>query len=274
MFGRTRSDVAMAKSCCVASSHAFLGHVFNPSALAESTTKAARCACDRARCLNRSAPTVILLCHKTTWPIRLRLELARKRYSTSSPFHTPIEGVSIPSRLRPLGRRILCLITYKRERYVFWSTLTAQNAPDDEPVRSDLAVRARFGSRRVLELIHWQALRSCGESARLTTRGALSHPTHDVHDDDARASPAKPYALFCRDALRPRLACRSIPRAQVLRAKRTGSALRPLGRAVRLRFTRRCARSGFGWLGPIYKVEPRIDRCWCSRVLALSMFGA
>ncbi len=109
-----------------------------------------------------------LVHHDDLAPITREDTLEARKIFHVSPFQ-PIEGgYSFRFDIRP--EKIGIFIDYKSERGGLIATLTGVRRPLTNGAAIRAAIRRPFGSRRVLGLIHWQALKLWWKGARFHSR--------------------------------------------------------------------------------------------------------
>jgi uncharacterized protein len=154
-----------------------LGHVFNPVSFwlchdAEGTLRVVI-----AEVTNTYGDRHSYLCHRDdTGPITREDTLAARKIMHVSPFQ-PVEGGYL-FRFDIRRDRIGIWIDYTRGEGGVYTTLTGRRAPLTNAGILKACLRRPFGSRRVLALIHWQALKLALKGARF--RGRPLPPVEEV----------------------------------------------------------------------------------------------
>jgi DUF1365 family protein len=111
-----------------------------------------------------------LVHHDDLAPITREDSLAARKIFHVSPFQ-PIEG-GYTFRFDMQPQKIGIFINYQSERGTLIATLTGSRKPLTNAAIVRSALRRPFGSRRVLSLIHWQALKLWWKGARFHSRPA------------------------------------------------------------------------------------------------------
>ncbi|MEI6797913.1 MAG: DUF1365 domain-containing protein [Pseudomonadota bacterium] len=145
----------------------FLGHVFNPVAfwLAEDATGLRAFV---AEVTNTFGDRHSYLCHRADLgPITPEDHLTAQKIFHVSPFQAIEGGYTFRLDLRP--DRLNIVITYAAGENGLIATLTGPLRPLTNASILWALIRRPFGSRRVLALIHWQAL-------KLWAKGAVFRP--------------------------------------------------------------------------------------------------
>ena len=154
-----------------------LGHVFNPVSfwLAHDTAGDLRAVI--AEVTNTYRDRHSYLCHHPDHrPITRSDTLQAHKIFHVSPFQ-PIEGgYTFRFDIRP--DRVGIWIDYSTDGAGLFATLTGARTPMTDRALLAACLRRPFGSRRVLGLIHWQALKLWWKGARFRVRPAP--PTEDV----------------------------------------------------------------------------------------------
>lgn len=109
-----------------------------------------------------------LVHHDDLAPITRSDTLGARKIFHVSPFQPVEGGYAFRFDIRP--DRIGIFITYTSERGGLLATLTGRRRPLSNSAILAAALRRPFGSRRVLGLIHWQALKLWWKGARFHSR--------------------------------------------------------------------------------------------------------
>jgi len=146
-----------------------LGHVFNPVSFWLCHDAAGALRLVIAEVSNTFGDRHSYLCHREDRaPITKNDKIAAQKIFHVSPFQ-PIAG-GYTFRFDISGQHIGIWIDYQaNDEYGLMATLTGRLAPLTNRAILGFALRRPFGSRRVLALIHWQAL-------KLFFKGARYHP--------------------------------------------------------------------------------------------------
>ena len=154
-----------------------LGHVFNPVSfwLCYDTQHALTCVI--AEVSNTFGDRHSYLCHKDGFaPIQAQDTLRAQKIFHVSPFQ-PVEGdYEFRFDIRPDA--IAIRIAYGHAKGGLVATLTGPRKPASTRGLMGAMLRRPFGSRRVLALIHWQALKLWWKGAAYRPRP--QPPAHDV----------------------------------------------------------------------------------------------
>jgi DUF1365 family protein len=146
-----------------------LGHVFNPVSfwLCEDATGALRVVI--AEVTNTFGDRHSYLCHRDDLgPIGRSDLIAARKIMHVSPFQPVAGGYSFRFDIAP--ERIGIWIDYAREDGGLYATLTGRRRPLGTGAIIGAMLHRPFGSRRVLALIHWQALKLFLKGARYRSR--------------------------------------------------------------------------------------------------------
>lgn len=154
-----------------------LGHVFNPVSfwLVRDDTGALRCVIPEVT--NTYGDRHSYLCHHDDWAeINRRDVLAAKKIFYVSPFQ-PVEG-DYTFKFDIRDDAINIVIDYATGNGGLVATLKGPRVPLTTAAMLRALVRRPLGSRRVLGLIHWQALKLWWKGARFRTR--TEPPVQDI----------------------------------------------------------------------------------------------
>lgn len=154
-----------------------MGHVFNPVSFWLCQDQAGELTCVIAEVTNTFGERHSYLCHRPDGAAITpsdRLEAVKIFYV--SPFQ-PIEGGYV-FRFDVRPDRVGIWIDYSQGQGGLIATLTGTRAPLGNRAILSQMIRRPFGSRRVLGLIHWQALKLWWKGARYKVRPAP--PTQEV----------------------------------------------------------------------------------------------
>lgn len=154
-----------------------LGHVFNPVSFWLIHDDSDALVAVIAEVTNTYGDRHSYLCQTDDLsPITETTELTAKKLMHVSPFQ-PVEGnYTFRFDIRP--DRIAIRIAYAQDKGTLVATLTGPRAPLTNRALLRAAWRRPFGTRRVLTLIHWQALRLWWKGA--TFRGRPTPPDADI----------------------------------------------------------------------------------------------
>ncbi|MEM1274308.1 MAG: DUF1365 domain-containing protein [Pseudomonadota bacterium] len=154
-----------------------LGHVFNPVSFWLAYDHDGNLRAVIAEVTNTYRDRHSYLCHhEDMQPISKTDMLKAQKVFHVSPFQ-PVEGdYTFRFDIRP--DRIGIWIDYSTGNGGVYATLTGSRAPLSNAAILSACVRRPFGSRRVLGLIHWQALKLWWKGARFRVRP--NPPAHDV----------------------------------------------------------------------------------------------
>ncbi len=167
-----------------------LGHVFNPVSfwLVEDDKDALRVVV--AEVTNTYGDRHCYLCHRDDLgPIQPEDHLMAQKVMHVSPFQPVEGGYMFRFDIRP--DRIGIWIDYSAGKGGLIATLTGPRVPLTNGAILSACLRRPFGSRRVLALIHWQALKLWWKGAKFRSRP--TPPTAEVS-----APPHKPAAQAAR----------------------------------------------------------------------------
>ncbi len=146
-----------------------LGHVFNPVSFWLCYDEIGNLMSVMAEVTNTFGERHSYLCHKPDGtPITASDRLEASKIFYVSPFQ-PIEGGYV-FRFDIQAGRIGIWIDYNQENGGLIATLTGERRELDNRSILRAALRRPFGSRRVLGLIHWQALKLWWKKARYRVR--------------------------------------------------------------------------------------------------------
>lgn len=135
-----------------------LGHVFNPVAFWLCHDAGARLTVVIAEVSNTFGQRHCYLCHHDDMrPITARERLSARKVFHVSPFQPVAGSYSFRFDIRP--DRVGIWIDYAAPDGGLLATLTGRRSPLTTRAILGAALRRPFGSRRVLALIHWQALK-------------------------------------------------------------------------------------------------------------------
>jgi len=154
-----------------------LGHVFNPVSFWLCYDPADALICVIAEVSNTFGDRHSYLCHHDDFhPITAQDDLSARKVFHVSPFQ-PVEG-AYGFRFDVSPEKIAIRIDYGHESGGLIATLTGARKPATILGLVGAMLRRPFGSRRVLALIHWQALKLWWKGAGY--RGRPQPPAHDV----------------------------------------------------------------------------------------------
>ena len=146
-----------------------LGHVFNPVSFWLCHNEAEQLCAVIAEVTNTYGDRHSYLCHHDDLrPITPRDRLKSRKLMHVSPFQ-PVEG-GYEFRFDVSDDRLGIFIDYTSQAGGLIATLTGPRAPLDNRAILGFCVRRPFGSRRVLGLIHWQALKLWWKGAKFRNR--------------------------------------------------------------------------------------------------------
>ena len=146
-----------------------LGHVFNPVSFWLCHDAAGHMCAVIAEVTNTYGDRHSYLCHHPDLrPIAPQDTLHARKIMHVSPFQ-PIEG-GYAFRFDVTDRRIGIFIDYTSQRGGLIATLTGKRQPLSNSAIMTCLLRRPFGSRRVLGLIHWQALKLWWKGATFRSR--------------------------------------------------------------------------------------------------------
>jgi len=135
-----------------------LGHVFNPVSFWLAHDRAGALRAVIAEVSNTYGDRHSYLCHRgDLGPIGRSDVLAAQKIFHVSPFQPVTGGYTFRFDIR--ADRVGVWIDYRSETGGLYATLTGRRRPLTDPGILGACLRRPFGSRRVLTLIHWQALR-------------------------------------------------------------------------------------------------------------------
>jgi DUF1365 family protein len=154
-----------------------LGHVFNPVSFWLAYDKGGALRAVISEVSNTFGDRHSYLCaHDDHRPITREDTLSAQKIFHVSPFQ-PIEG-GYTFRFDIREDRIGVWIDYGTGNEGLYATLTGKRAPLTTPAILRAALRRPFGARRVLALIHWQALKLWWKGAPYRARP--EPPGHEV----------------------------------------------------------------------------------------------
>ena len=161
---------------CLATGHILLvaqprvlGHVFNPVSFWLIHDAAGALTCVIAEVTNTFGDRHSYLCHRAgLGPIGPCDRLTARKILHVSPFQPVAGGYVFTFDIRPDEVRIR--IEYDGGQSGLIATLTGTRRPLTDRAILSSCLRRRFGSRRVLALIHWQALKLWWNGARYRPR--------------------------------------------------------------------------------------------------------
>ncbi|SDZ03456.1 hypothetical protein SAMN05444004_105118 [Jannaschia faecimaris] len=146
-----------------------LGHVFNPVSFWLIHDDMDDLVAVIAEVTNTYGDRHSYLCHGDDLsPITARTELAARKLMHVSPFQPVEGGYRFHFDIRP--DRISIRIDYRQGNGTLVATLTGHRVPLTNTALLRAALRRPFGTRRVLTLIHWQALKLWWKGARFRSR--------------------------------------------------------------------------------------------------------
>ncbi|GHF42128.1 DUF1365 domain-containing protein [Seohaeicola zhoushanensis] len=146
-----------------------LGHVFNPVSFWLCEDAEGALIAVIAEVTNTYGDRHSYLCHKPDLsPIAAEDRLESQKIFHVSPFQPVAGSYRFQFDIRP--DRIGIRIDYGREARGLVATLTGPRAPLTNRSILSMLLRRPFGSRRVLALIHWQALKLWWKGARFRHR--------------------------------------------------------------------------------------------------------
>ncbi len=146
-----------------------LGHVFNPVSFWLCEDAAGGVFCVIAEVTNTFGDRHSYLCHREDHaPITRHDRIAAQKIFHVSPFQPVAGGYGFRFDFRP--DRIGIWITFRAGPDGVFATLTGRLQPLTTTRILGICLRRPFGSRRVLALIHWQALKLWWKGARFFTR--------------------------------------------------------------------------------------------------------
>ena len=146
-----------------------LGHVFNPVSFWLVRDRAERLRVVIAEVTNTYGDRHSYLCHRDDLePITREDTLEARKVFHVSPFQTVEGGYTFRFDIR--DDRIGIWIDYRAGNHGLLATLTGARAPLTSAGILAACLRRPFGSRRVLGLIHWQALKLWWKGATFHTR--------------------------------------------------------------------------------------------------------
>ncbi|MFN4171281.1 MAG: DUF1365 domain-containing protein [Pseudorhodobacter sp.] len=146
-----------------------LGHVFNPVSFWLCEDAAGALFCVIAEVSNTFGDRHSYLCHRDDHGSITRHDLieARKIFHVS-PFQPIAGGYRFRFHIRP--DRIGIWIDFSAGENGLYATLTGRLAPLTDAAILGISLRRPLGSRRVLALIHWQAMKLWWKGARFFSR--------------------------------------------------------------------------------------------------------
>ncbi len=148
-----------------------LGHVFNPVSFWLAHDPAGELRVVIAEVTNTYGDRHSYLCHADNMsPITAQQTLTARKVLHVSPFQ-PVEG-GYTFRFDITEDRIGIWIEYRSQHGRLLATLTGPRVPLTSSGLLRAALRRPFGSRRVLSLIHWQALKLWWKGAAFRPRPA------------------------------------------------------------------------------------------------------
>lgn len=154
-----------------------LGHVFNPVSFWLIHDASDRLTAVIAEVSNTYGDRHSYLCHTPDLaPITATTELAARKLMHVSPFQPVEGGYRFRFDIRP--DRIAIRIDYAQGHGTLVATLTGPRHPLTNRALLRAALRRPFGTRRVLTLIHWQALKLWWKGA--TFRGRPTPPATEI----------------------------------------------------------------------------------------------
>lgn len=154
-----------------------LGHVFNPVSFWLAEDRAGALVCVIAEVTNTYGDRHSYLCHHDDFrPIAAGDALAARKVLHVSPFQPVAGGYEFRFDIRPDAIAIRIALGHEGGGLV--ATLTGAVKPASTPGLIGALLRRPFGSRRVLALIHWQALKLWWKGAGFRNRPAP--PPHEV----------------------------------------------------------------------------------------------
>ncbi|MDD9744545.1 MAG: DUF1365 domain-containing protein [Marinovum algicola] len=146
-----------------------LGHVFNPVSFWLIHDEAARLCAVIAEVTNTFGDRHCYLCHKPDYsPLTAEDRIAARKILHVSPFQ-PVAG-QYTFRFDIRADRIGIWIDLDTGQGGVTATLTGPRAPLTDRAILGFCLRRPFGARRVLALIHWQALKLWWKGARYRRR--------------------------------------------------------------------------------------------------------
>lgn len=146
-----------------------LGHVFNPVSFWLCHNESDQLCAVIAEVTNTYGDRHSYLCHHDDLrPILASDRLNARKLMHVSPFQ-PVEG-GYEFRFDITDERIGIFIDYTSQAGGLIATLTGPRAPLSNRAILGFCLRRPFGSRRVLTLIHWQALKLWWKGARFINR--------------------------------------------------------------------------------------------------------
>ena len=148
-----------------------LGHVFNPVSFWLCHDESERLCLVIAEVTNTYGDRHCYLCHhEDLRPIEPRDRLKSRKLMHVSPFQ-PVEG-GYEFRFDINDEQVGIFIDYTSQAGGLIATLSGRRAPLSNLSILKSCLRRPFGSRRVLALIHWQALKLWWKGARFRSRPA------------------------------------------------------------------------------------------------------
>lgn len=158
-----------------------LGHVFNPVSFWLIHDAADNLVIVIAEVTNTYGDRHSYLCHtEDLSPIMPETQLAARKLMHVSPFQPVDGGYTFHFDIRP--DRIAIRIGYAQGNGTLVATLTGPRQPLTNRSLLRAALRRPFGTRRVLTLIHWQALKLWWKGATFRSRPAP--PAPDISGPD------------------------------------------------------------------------------------------
>ncbi len=148
-----------------------LGHVFNPVSFWLAHDTEGRLRCVIAEVTNTYGDRHSYLCHRDDLaPITAADELTARKIFHVSPFQPIAGGYRFRFDIDP--GKVNIRIDFGHEAGGLVATLTGPRRPATTAGLVGAMLRRPFGSRRVLALIHWQALKLWWKGARFAPRPA------------------------------------------------------------------------------------------------------